>query len=99
MFDFLSYLFGIPAKNILTEKLNLVLTDFLIRSDYEDEEEIEVGITTTINPIKSVNRVKSRPKKFDVSIPTCQMQIAETLPASVFEEKDLAPNHLPMHEV
>ena len=77
----------------------MILIDFLILSDYEDEEDIEVGSTTTINPVKSVNRVKSKPKKFDVSIPTCRMQIAETLPASVFEDKDLAPNHLPMHEV
>ena len=66
--------------------------------DYEDEEEIEVGFTTTIQPIKSVKRTKSSSKKLD-SIPTCQIQIAETLPVSVFDDKDLAPNHLPMHEV
>ena len=66
--------------------------------DYEDEEEIEVGFTTTIQPIKSVKRTKNASKKLD-SIPTCQIQIAETLPVSVFDDKDLAPNHLPMHEV
>ena len=66
--------------------------------DYEDEEEIEVGFTTTIQPIKSVKRTKSSSKKSD-GIPTCQIQIAETLPVSVFDDKDLAPNHLPMHEV
>ena len=32
-------------------------------------------------------------------MPTCKMRIAETLPASVFSEKDLAKDHLPMHEV
>ena len=66
--------------------------------DYEDEEEIEVGFTTTVQPIKSVKRTKNASKKLD-SIPTCQIQIAETLPVSVFDDKDLAPNHLPMHEV
>ena len=30
--------------------------------DYEDEEEIEVGFTTTIQPIKSVKRTKSSSK-------------------------------------
>ena len=66
--------------------------------DYEDEEEIEVGFTTTLQPIISVKRSNSAYKKSNV-IPSCQIQIAETLPSSVFEDKDLAPNHLPMHVV
>ena len=64
--------------------------------DYEDEEEIEVGFTTTHRPIK-VKRVQKKVDKPE--FPSCQMQIAETLPASVFDNSDLAENHLPMHEV
>lgn len=63
--------------------------------DYQDQEDIEVGITTTIKPIM-VKRTKNHVGK---EVPECRLQIAETLPASVFEEKDLADNHLEMHTV
>jgi hypothetical protein len=53
---------------------------------------------TTMTPIKLRKSARHRVRDAN-SVPICQMQIAETLPASVFADSDLADNHLPMHEV
>ena len=67
--------------------------------DYEDEEDILVGHTTTVQPVIMKRVRKKAQSKAKEAISTCGMQIAETLPASVFSPADLAENHLPMHDV
>ena len=92
-------LFDSHASSKHKDRLNRDKAVFESNKDYEDEEDIEVGFTTTVQPIK-IDRVQNHVQtaKKD-SIPTCTMRIAETLPASVFDDKDLALNHLPMHVV
>ena len=89
--------FGQPSHRKKREKA--ILESNL---DYQDEEDIEVGFTTTITPVKikrkrNTNKIKSS-NDYD-ELPKCQFHISETLPATVFSPKDLAKNHLPMHKV
>ena len=65
----------------------------------QDEEDIVVGQTTTVAPLKTKRKRTNKFKMVENGMPICKMRIAETLPASVFSEKDLAKDHLPMHEV
>ena len=50
-------------------------------------------------PLKTKRKRTNKFKMVENGMPICKMRIAETLPASVFSEKDLAKDHLPMHEV
>lgn len=81
-------------KNHKTNRDKAILES---NKDYEDEEVILVGYTTTVEPV-IMKRARHKPVAKS-RVPECQMRIAETLPATVFSDSDLADNHLPMHDV